>query len=46
MVLTKSVGRASTLRLAPGGYFVTVTTAGPRGGTQAPPRHFAFIIVN
>ena len=33
-------------RLAPGHYFVTITTADPPGGTQAPPRHFAFTIVH
>jgi hypothetical protein len=33
-------------RLTPGRYFVTITAADPPGGTQAPPRHFAFTIVN
>ncbi len=33
-------------RLNPGHYFVTITTADRPAGTQAPPRHFAFTIVN
>jgi hypothetical protein len=32
--------------LTPGHYVVTITTADPPGGTPAPPRHFAFTIVN
>ncbi len=33
-------------RLTPGHYFVTITTADPPGGAQAPPRRFAFTIVS